>query len=296
MNAFSPSMTHSPAASSWRARVRVPPASLPASGSVSPNPPSARPAQRSGSQRSCCSGVPNLWIGLAPRPTPASSVMASDWSALAISSIATHRPVRSPPPPYGSGKGIPNRPSSPIFSTVSTGNVWSRSHASACGSISAATKSRTTPRSASCSSLSSGCTSVSSRSRHAPSAAATRARRRRVEPPRAGSHRNQRSATSSPATPHAATTASLAHWNAGGSTAGLKQSWKLWANGFSGSTSPSVSSQAGALGLDGDEDVGDERHRQDDRVGHRRCRRRRRAQPGDGHPHRGEGRAHRRGT
>ena len=48
--------------------MRVPPASLPASGSVRPNPPSARPAQRSGSQRSCCSGVPNFWIGLAPRP------------------------------------------------------------------------------------------------------------------------------------------------------------------------------------------------------------------------------------
>ena len=97
MNDFSPSMTHIP--SSRRAFVRVPPASLPASGSVSPNPPSARPAHRSGSHCSCWAGVPNLWIGLAPRPTPASSVMASDWSARAISSIATHRPVRSPPPP-----------------------------------------------------------------------------------------------------------------------------------------------------------------------------------------------------
>ena len=59
MNAFSPSITHSPAASSRTARVRVPPASLPASGSVRPNPPSARPAQRSGSQRWRCSSVPN---------------------------------------------------------------------------------------------------------------------------------------------------------------------------------------------------------------------------------------------
>ena len=99
MNDFSPSITHCPAVSSSRALVRVPPASLPASGSVSPKPPSVRPAHRSGSQRSCCSGVPNLWIGLAPSPTPASSVIASDWSARAISSIATHSPVRSPPPP-----------------------------------------------------------------------------------------------------------------------------------------------------------------------------------------------------
>ena len=55
------------------------------------------------------------------------------------------------------GNGMPNSPSSPIFSTVSTGNVWSRSHASAYGSISASTNSRTTARSASCSSVSSGC-------------------------------------------------------------------------------------------------------------------------------------------
>jgi hypothetical protein len=48
MNCFSPSMTHSPAPSSRTARVRVAPASLPASGSVSPNAPSARPASRSG--------------------------------------------------------------------------------------------------------------------------------------------------------------------------------------------------------------------------------------------------------
>ena len=51
MNAFSPLITHSPAASSSTAVVRVPPASLPASGSVRPKPPSVRPAHRSGSQR-----------------------------------------------------------------------------------------------------------------------------------------------------------------------------------------------------------------------------------------------------
>ena len=73
MNAFSPSITHSPVVSSNAARVRVPPASLPASGSVRPKAPRARPAQRSGSHRCCCSAVPNLKIGLAPRPTPASS-------------------------------------------------------------------------------------------------------------------------------------------------------------------------------------------------------------------------------
>jgi len=59
MNAFSPSITHSSAASSNTAFVRVPPASLPASGSVSPKAPRARPAHRSGSHCCLCASVPN---------------------------------------------------------------------------------------------------------------------------------------------------------------------------------------------------------------------------------------------
>ena len=78
MNDFSPLITHSFVAASSTAFVRVPPASLPASGSVRPKPPRARPAHRSGSHRWRCSSVPNWKIGFAPRPTPASSVMASD--------------------------------------------------------------------------------------------------------------------------------------------------------------------------------------------------------------------------
>ena len=68
-------------------------------------------------------------------------------------------------------------------------------------------------------------------------------------PPLDGSHRNHRSATISPATPHAATRASRAPSNAGGSTAGLKQSWNAWTNGFSGSTSPSISSHRGGSSM-----------------------------------------------
>jgi hypothetical protein len=56
MNDFAPLITHWPSTSS--ARVRVAPASEPASGSVSPNPASARPAIRSGSQRAFWSSVP----------------------------------------------------------------------------------------------------------------------------------------------------------------------------------------------------------------------------------------------
>ena len=53
MNCLAPSITHSPPSS--RARVRTLPASEPASGSVSPNAPSLRPAVSSGSHSSCCS-------------------------------------------------------------------------------------------------------------------------------------------------------------------------------------------------------------------------------------------------
>ena len=76
MNCFAPSITHSPP--SRRAVVRVAPASDPASGSVRPNPASARPASRSGRCSSRCASVPKRKIGIAPRLTPASSVMAMD--------------------------------------------------------------------------------------------------------------------------------------------------------------------------------------------------------------------------
>ena len=76
MNCFEPSMTQS--SPSRRAVVRVAPASLPASGSVRPKPARARPASRSGRYSCFCSSVPNRNTGIAPRLTPASSVMAMD--------------------------------------------------------------------------------------------------------------------------------------------------------------------------------------------------------------------------
>ena len=93
-----------------------------------------------------------------PRPTAASSVMPIDWSTRPISSIATHRLVKSPSspmPPYSSGAVRPNSPSLPIFCTTSTGKWWSRSHCAACGAISASANSRTLRRNSSCSRLSS---------------------------------------------------------------------------------------------------------------------------------------------
>src|SRR4051812_35730531 len=66
--------------------------------------------------------------------------------------MARHSVVKSAPaPPYSSGNGRPNKPSSPMATTTSTGNVWSRSHASAWGAISRSAKSRTTFLKSSCS-------------------------------------------------------------------------------------------------------------------------------------------------
>ncbi len=86
MNAFAPSITHSPASS--RAVVRVAAASEPAPGSVSANEPSASPRHSGASHRSFCSSVPNRWIMPPARPTAAESVMPTDWSTRPSSSIA----------------------------------------------------------------------------------------------------------------------------------------------------------------------------------------------------------------
>jgi hypothetical protein len=59
MNCLAPSITHSP--SSIRARVRVLPASDPASGSVRPKAASRRPRHRSGSHYSFWSSLPNAY-------------------------------------------------------------------------------------------------------------------------------------------------------------------------------------------------------------------------------------------
>ncbi len=77
MNSLAPLMRHWPSSSA--AVVWVPPASEPAPGSVRPKPARCVPATRSGSQRCFCSSVPNFSSGMAPRETPASRVMATDW-------------------------------------------------------------------------------------------------------------------------------------------------------------------------------------------------------------------------
>ncbi len=87
MNCLAPSITHSP--SSSFARVRVAPASEPASGSVSPKAASLRPAHSSGSHSSFCSVVPQRLIGIVPSEVCAASVIPTDESTRASSSTAS---------------------------------------------------------------------------------------------------------------------------------------------------------------------------------------------------------------
>ena len=89
MNCLLPLITHSP--SSRRAVVFVPPASEPASASVSPKAASALPCASIGIHSCFCASVPLRHTGIAPSPTPASSVTAMDWSTRASSSTARHR-------------------------------------------------------------------------------------------------------------------------------------------------------------------------------------------------------------
>ena len=97
MNCLVPSITHSPPSS--LAVVRVAPASVPASGSVRPKAPSRSPLASSGIHSSLCSADPYIQIGLVPRDVWAATVIATEASIRASSSIASAYESVSPPPP-----------------------------------------------------------------------------------------------------------------------------------------------------------------------------------------------------
>src|SRR6266511_1313119 len=93
-------------------------------------------------------------MGLAPRPPAASSVTATDESARAISSRHRQNVRKSPSrPPYRSGNGRPNSPSSPIWRTISRGKRSSRSSPSAEGATISSANCRTAFWKSSCSSV-----------------------------------------------------------------------------------------------------------------------------------------------
>ena len=86
MNRFWPSMTQS--SPSRRAVVRVPPASEPAIGSVSPYAPSIAPDASGGRNRSRCSSVPAISSGPQPRLVCAATISPSEPQTRPISSTA----------------------------------------------------------------------------------------------------------------------------------------------------------------------------------------------------------------
>ena len=98
MKIFEPFTTHEPSRSS--ARVRVAPASEPASGSVSPNAASCSPDASRGSHSRFCSSFPNRKIGIVPSEVCAATVIATDESTRVSSSIAmAYASVSDPAPP-----------------------------------------------------------------------------------------------------------------------------------------------------------------------------------------------------
>ena len=128
------------------ARVRMPRASEPASGSVSPNAPSARPSASGRSQRSRWSSLPKRRSGSEPMVTWACQAAATDWSAWPICSMAATKPtVDMPMPPHCSGTSMPSRPSAPISRRRSVGQRASSQASGARGAISRWAKSRQRP-------------------------------------------------------------------------------------------------------------------------------------------------------
>ena len=129
MNVFRPLISQPP--SRRTARVRMPRASEPASGSVRPNAPSARPSASGRSQRSRCASLPKRYSGSEPIVTCACHAAATDWSARPICSIAATKPtVDMPMPPHSSGISMPSRPNAPISRSRSVGH---RASSHACG-------------------------------------------------------------------------------------------------------------------------------------------------------------------
>jgi len=127
--------------------------SEPASGSLTATAVMHSPRQMAGSQRACCSALPALtrW-GLAMSVCTSTVMTAPPLVARASASCHTTLvSMSAPPPPCSAGCISPSQPSAPILRSSSRGVLPASSQASACGSISAATKRATWRRRSACS-------------------------------------------------------------------------------------------------------------------------------------------------
>ena len=128
--------------------VSIPLASEPDPGSVRPKPPITCPLATGVRYFSFCSPVPQRWIGVPHSDVCAPIVIEWLASTLASSSDTITEAMRSiPAPPYSSGHGMPNRPSSAILAALAHGNSSRSSSSAATGAISASANSRTMSRS-----------------------------------------------------------------------------------------------------------------------------------------------------
>ncbi|MDB4880086.1 MAG: hypothetical protein JWL60_1532 [Gemmatimonadetes bacterium] len=134
----------SPSRTAWQ---RSEEASEPASGSLRANAPIISPRAIGRSQRSRCASLPKLSSICVGSELCTLISTAVDASADAIASSASrYDSVSSPSPSCSSGISIPRNPSSPIRVATSRGKCASRSHATACGTISSAAKPRASSR------------------------------------------------------------------------------------------------------------------------------------------------------
>ena len=154
MNVFDPfRIQNSP---SCTARVLIPAASDPASGSVIANAPTHSPEHSFGSHVRFWSSVPCSQIGTAPMQTCAPSDSNRPESRPPSSSASSARFVvmmSAPEPPYCSGIGSPHSPNSPHARQTSGSQRPSRSRPSASGATTFSANTLTDLRNASCSSV-----------------------------------------------------------------------------------------------------------------------------------------------
>ena len=111
----------------WPSRtavVRMPPASEPEPGSVSPQQPTFSPFASGGRKRRFCSSLPARWMCAEHRPWWAASDSATPASTRASSSITiAQSSVPRPEPPYSSRQQAPATPSAPRRAKISRGKL-----------------------------------------------------------------------------------------------------------------------------------------------------------------------------
>ncbi len=127
--------------------------SEPASGSERPNEQRIGSSSSGGSHFACCSSLPAMITGPAPRPLAPIVVPIPEQPRFSSSPTRIPSNVDSPSPPSGSGTCRFISPSACAFTTRSAAWVWCSSYSAAFGRISLSANSRASSRRPRCSSV-----------------------------------------------------------------------------------------------------------------------------------------------